>query len=311
MAGPASTAARTGDLWRRRRSSLTRRGSPDEGSPSSCRTAGDAATRPARSRRSSTRHADGATTIEWAARLPFSDGRVATYGFSYQGLAQLYAAARRPPSLKAIAPMMCCPDPYEGWTYEGGLLRWPFVCFWSAQLAGQDRRIGPIPFDLGAVPISGALGADAATLVRGVVGPSPRRRLLGCPTTRPRRHRRPGFHGDGLVRRLLVGHRLADRSTRRRGMVRAVGTHAVGNPTRWRRARPGGIARTDLGCPRRLLRPGLRARCHRCIRRLVCGTSVIGDGWREAASWPPPHTIRTMAGHSTTGTPTRGGATAF
>src|SRR5262245_56186055 len=71
--------------------------------------------------------ADGAATIEWAARLPFCDGRVATYGFSYQGLAQLYAASRRPPSLHAIAPMMCCPDPYEGWTYEGGLLRWPFV----------------------------------------------------------------------------------------------------------------------------------------------------------------------------------------
>ena len=39
---------------------------------------------------------DGAAAIEWAARLPFSDGRVATYGFSYQGLAQLYAAAAGP-----------------------------------------------------------------------------------------------------------------------------------------------------------------------------------------------------------------------
>ena len=33
---------------------------------------------------------DGAATIEWAAGLPFCDGQVITYGFSYQGLAQLY-----------------------------------------------------------------------------------------------------------------------------------------------------------------------------------------------------------------------------
>ncbi|MTB06937.1 MAG: CocE/NonD family hydrolase, partial [Actinobacteria bacterium] len=66
--------------------------------------------------------ADGAATIEWAAGLPFADGRVATYGFSYQGLNQLYAAARRPKGLCAIAPMMCARDPYEGWTYEGGTL---------------------------------------------------------------------------------------------------------------------------------------------------------------------------------------------
>ncbi len=103
---------------------------------------------------------DGAATIEWAARLPICDGRVATYGFSYQGLAQLYAAARRPPSLRAIAPMMCCPDPGDGWTYEGGLLRWQFVCFWAAQLAGQELRTGPVPFDVHVLPRSSALGPN-------------------------------------------------------------------------------------------------------------------------------------------------------
>jgi putative CocE/NonD family hydrolase len=102
---------------------------------------------------------DGAASVEWAAGLPFADGTVATYGFSYQGLNQLYTAAARPPSLRAIAPMMCCPDPYEGWTYEGGLLRWPFVCFWAAQLAGLERGTEPIPYDVGAWPPRTALGA--------------------------------------------------------------------------------------------------------------------------------------------------------
>lgn len=104
--------------------------------------------------------ADGVATVEWAARLPFSNGEVATYGFSYQGLLQLAIAASRPPSLRAIAPMMCCPDPYEGWTYEGGCLRWPFVTFWAAQLAGQEQGAVPIVPDLEALPISRALGDD-------------------------------------------------------------------------------------------------------------------------------------------------------
>jgi putative CocE/NonD family hydrolase len=101
---------------------------------------------------------DGATAIEWAARLPGSTGTVGTYGFSYQGLLQIYTAAERPPSLRAIAPMMCGTDPYDGWTHEGGCLRWPFVCFWAAQLAGQERNEPPVDYDLGALPPSSALG---------------------------------------------------------------------------------------------------------------------------------------------------------
>jgi putative CocE/NonD family hydrolase len=103
---------------------------------------------------------DGAATVEWAARLPFCNGDVATYGFSYQGWMQLAVAARRPPSLRAIAPMMCCPDPYEGWTYESGCLRWSFVTFWAAQLAGQEKGAVPIVPDQEALPIAGALGDD-------------------------------------------------------------------------------------------------------------------------------------------------------
>jgi uncharacterized protein len=103
---------------------------------------------------------DGVATVEWAARLPFSNGDVAMYGFSYQGWMQLAIAARRPSSLRAIAPMMCCPDPYEGWTYEGGCLRWAFATFWAAQLAGQEKGAVPIVPDQDALPISGALGDD-------------------------------------------------------------------------------------------------------------------------------------------------------
>ncbi len=102
---------------------------------------------------------DGAASVEWAAGLPYSNGVVGMYGFSYQGLCQLSAAAERPPSLRAIAPLMCSADPYEGWTYEGGCLRWEFAATWSTQLQGiaspaQEVRVP----NLEAVPIAGALG---------------------------------------------------------------------------------------------------------------------------------------------------------
>src|SRR5262245_58567479 len=49
--------------------------------------------------------ADGYDTVEWAARLPWSNGRVAMTGKSYQGLTQYLAAPSRPPHLRAMAPM--------------------------------------------------------------------------------------------------------------------------------------------------------------------------------------------------------------
>jgi putative CocE/NonD family hydrolase len=110
--------------------------------------------------------ADGAATIKWAAHLPFSNGDVATYGFSYQGLAQLYAAALQPQPLRAIAPMMCCPDPYEGWTYQGGCLRWAFVAEWAAQLASLQNPGAPIAPDLTARPLADALGPNPPTWFR-------------------------------------------------------------------------------------------------------------------------------------------------
>lgn len=103
---------------------------------------------------------DGLETIEWAARQNFADGNVITYGFSYQGLIQLYAAAQRPPSLRGIAPLMCGVDPYDGWTYESGLRKWEFITYWAAQLAGQEIGVGPVGFDLNALPIRNSLAKN-------------------------------------------------------------------------------------------------------------------------------------------------------
>jgi putative CocE/NonD family hydrolase len=81
---------------------------------------------------------DGYDAVEWAAALPFSDGNVGMYGFSYQALVQLLTAARQPPALKAIAPSMTGTGMYDGWAYHGGCFALAFNLTWALQLATQE-----------------------------------------------------------------------------------------------------------------------------------------------------------------------------
>ncbi|MFI0977565.1 CocE/NonD family hydrolase [Streptomyces sp. NPDC021093] len=74
---------------------------------------------------------DGYDSVEWAARLPGSNGRVGMYGSSYVGATQWLAAKERPPHLKTIVPDKTSDDYYDGWTYEGGAFRLNFVVPWA------------------------------------------------------------------------------------------------------------------------------------------------------------------------------------
>ena len=85
--------------------------------------------------------ADGEDTVKWAAQLPKSDGRVGMYGFSYQGMTQLYAAQAQPAELKAIAPAMTGYHLYEDWAYENGALCLQLGLTWAIQLAAETARI--------------------------------------------------------------------------------------------------------------------------------------------------------------------------
>lgn len=87
--------------------------------------------------------ADGAETVAWAAALPGSSGRVGMYGFSYQGMTQLFAAAAQPPALRAIAPAMAAWDVREDFATEGGAFRLQAGFGWGCQLALETvRRLG-------------------------------------------------------------------------------------------------------------------------------------------------------------------------
>jgi putative CocE/NonD family hydrolase len=102
---------------------------------------------------------DLAATIAWASALPGTTGKVATYGFSYPGLNQLYAAERRPPGLTAIAPSFTGARPYEDWFYRQGAFVQAFAQAWAnflamdvAARAGDDAALGMLAGGLGDAP---------------------------------------------------------------------------------------------------------------------------------------------------------------
>jgi uncharacterized protein len=71
---------------------------------------------------------DGYDTIEWAARQPWSDGSVGTFGLSYPGAVQWLAAVESPPHLKAMVPAMTFSTPqnffYAGGTWDMSWVEW-------------------------------------------------------------------------------------------------------------------------------------------------------------------------------------------
>lgn len=84
---------------------------------------------------------DGYDSVVWAASLPQSTGKVGMYGFSYQGMTQLYAAQSQPPGLCAIAPAMVGYRPYQDWAYENGALLLQAGLGWALQLATETARL--------------------------------------------------------------------------------------------------------------------------------------------------------------------------
>ena len=86
---------------------------------------------------------DGYDSVEWAAHLPGSNGKVGMYGSSYVGATQWLAATATPPSLKTIVPSNTASDYYDGWTYEDGAFRLAFIQNWMMETNCQLRSREP------------------------------------------------------------------------------------------------------------------------------------------------------------------------
>ena len=79
--------------------------------------------------------ADGYDTVEWAAALPYSDGRVGMFGSSYVGVTQMLAAITAPPHLAGIFPSLTASNYHNGWIYQGGAFEQWFSEAWTTILA--------------------------------------------------------------------------------------------------------------------------------------------------------------------------------
>ena len=80
---------------------------------------------------------DGYDTVEWAAALPYSNGKVGMWGGSYVGATQMLAAVAHPPHLAGICPVVTASNYHDGWAYQGGAFEQWFDESWTSGLA-QD-----------------------------------------------------------------------------------------------------------------------------------------------------------------------------
>ena len=97
---------------------------------------------------------DGYDTVEWAARLPGSDGSVGMYGLSYFGKTQWHAAVMRPPSLKSMVPGITWGNHLNGVQMRGGVQELGLMQYWAQtalalnllfrRYAGDPERIGEV-----------------------------------------------------------------------------------------------------------------------------------------------------------------------
>jgi len=75
---------------------------------------------------------DGYDTVEWAAALPYSSGKVGMFGGSYVGATQMLAAIARPPHLAGICPVVTGSNYHDNWTYQGGAFEQWFNESWTS-----------------------------------------------------------------------------------------------------------------------------------------------------------------------------------
>ncbi len=82
---------------------------------------------------------DTSQTHSWVRSLPECNGRLGTYGFSYQGLTQLVAEPGSQPP-ECLAPAMTGLDEFNHWSCDGGAFWWHLGLAWGLQLAALRAK---------------------------------------------------------------------------------------------------------------------------------------------------------------------------
>lgn len=84
---------------------------------------------------------DGYDSLDWVTTLDGCNGKVGMYGFSYQGMTQLYCAISQHWALKTICPAMIAYDLYSDWAYENDAFCYELNLAWAIQLATETARL--------------------------------------------------------------------------------------------------------------------------------------------------------------------------
>ncbi len=124
---------------------------------------------------------DGYDTVEWAAALPYSDGRVGMWSGSYVGATQMLAAIAHPPHLAGICPVVTASNYHENWTYQGGAFEQWFNESWTSGLAqdtfnrsiqkASNARLGQDVLPLTSYPLFNLPTAGSANASTSVLAP--------------------------------------------------------------------------------------------------------------------------------------------
>ena len=185
---------------------------------------------------------DGYDVVEWAAKQPWSNGKVATQGGSYLGHVQWATLGEQPPSLVAAFPAVASTNLYANWVTQGGAFHLAFNFGWA-------RRADAVPDHAAAVVLHRSRRRARAALRAAAHAPAARddgragvsapgealarlgdarqlRRLLegGQRRGEIREGQRAGHDAGRLVRHLPARH---DRRLRRRAQARRQRAGAV------------------------------------------------------------------------------------
>jgi putative CocE/NonD family hydrolase len=124
---------------------------------------------------------DGYDTVEWAATLPYSNGKIGMFGGSYVGATQMLTVIAHPPHLAGICPVVTASNYHDGWTYQGGAFEQWFDESWTSGLAqdtlnravekNTDALHGIWKLPLTAYPLFEAPQASADTDMTRVLAP--------------------------------------------------------------------------------------------------------------------------------------------
>ena len=124
---------------------------------------------------------DGYDTIEWAAALPHSNGKVGMFGGSYVGATQMLAAIAHPPHLAGICPVVTASNYHENWTYQGGAFEQWFNESWTSGLAqdtlnrvikeNTNARVGATVLPLNNYPVFNVPPPQNAAALTGTLAP--------------------------------------------------------------------------------------------------------------------------------------------